>query len=120
MDAVGLKSWRECLGLSQKAAADALGISKSSIELYERGTRRDDGRPVSIPTTVALACKYLEQEARLRHQLDMLQSGKMTTRGEKGGMMVDTTAETIAQVRTWIADMSSALAETRKWYSPMI
>jgi transcriptional regulator with XRE-family HTH domain len=51
------KSWRESLGLSQQAAADALGLSKGSIELYERGSRRDDGRPVVIPKTVQLACE---------------------------------------------------------------
>lgn len=50
------KAWRFALGLSQQAAATALGISKSSVELYERGSRRDDGRQVEIPTTVALAC----------------------------------------------------------------
>lgn len=50
------KAWRKSRGLSQQAAADALGISKSSVELYERGTRREDGRPVVIPKTVALAC----------------------------------------------------------------
>ena len=51
------KSWRESLGFSQQAAADALGLSKGSIELYERGSRREDGRPVVIPTTVQLACE---------------------------------------------------------------
>lgn len=50
---------RKHLGLSQQAMADALGISKSSIELYERGTRRDDGRPVEIPKTVRLALAAL-------------------------------------------------------------
>jgi len=45
--------------LSQQAAADALGLSKGSIELYERGARRDDERPVVIPRTVELACAAL-------------------------------------------------------------
>jgi transcriptional regulator with XRE-family HTH domain len=108
------------MGLSQQAAADLLGISKSSIELYERGTRRDDGRPALIPITVDLACKYLEQQVRLRRQLDMLESGKMTTRAEKGGVMVDTSAESAAEIRSWISDFDSALSETKKWHSPMI
>ena len=47
------------MGYSQQAAADALGISKPSIDLYERGKRRDDERPVIIPKTVALACAAL-------------------------------------------------------------
>ncbi|NUB07023.1 helix-turn-helix transcriptional regulator [Azospirillum sp. Vi22] len=50
---------REHLGLSQQKLADAIGISKSSVELYERGKRRDDGRPVEIPKTVALALAAL-------------------------------------------------------------
>lgn len=53
------KAWREAMGLSQVAAAKSLGISKGSIELYEAGKRRDDGRPVIIPLTVALACSAL-------------------------------------------------------------
>lgn len=53
------KAWRATMGLSQQAAADALGISKGSVELYEAGKRRDDGRPVIIPRTVALACAAL-------------------------------------------------------------
>jgi len=50
------KAWRQAMGLSQQKAAEVLGISKSSVELYEAGKRRDDGRPVEIPKTVALAC----------------------------------------------------------------
>jgi transcriptional regulator with XRE-family HTH domain len=53
------KAWRAHLGLSQQAAAEMLGLSKGSIELYERGTRRDDNRPVVIPRTVELACAAL-------------------------------------------------------------
>jgi transcriptional regulator with XRE-family HTH domain len=54
------KRWRTEMNLSQEAAADALGISRSSVTLYEAGQRRDDGRPVEIPTTIALACSALE------------------------------------------------------------
>ncbi len=50
------KDWRTRLGLSQSAAAEALGISRQSVENYERGRRREDERPVVIPTPVALAC----------------------------------------------------------------
>lgn len=53
------KAWRSVMGFNQIQAAEALGLSKSSIELYEKGTRRDDGRPVEIPLTVALACSAL-------------------------------------------------------------
>jgi transcriptional regulator with XRE-family HTH domain len=50
---------RKHLKLSQQALADALDISKTSVELYERGTRRDDNRPVAIPKTVRLALAAL-------------------------------------------------------------
>jgi len=56
MSPASFRAWRKRLGYSQQRAAEALGISKSSVELYERGSRRDDGRPVEIPMTVALAC----------------------------------------------------------------
>jgi len=49
------------MGLSQQGTADALGMSKASVELYERGSRRDDDRPVVIPRTVELACAALAQ-----------------------------------------------------------
>ena len=59
MNADQFKSWRQTMGLSQAEAAAALDISKSSIELYELGHRRDDGRPVLVPKTVELACLAL-------------------------------------------------------------
>lgn len=63
METAEFKAWRQAMEYSQRAAADALGLSRVTIELYERGTRRDDGRAVTIPRTVALAC------AALRHGL---------------------------------------------------
>jgi DNA-binding XRE family transcriptional regulator len=59
MDSNEFKRWREHMQQSQQGAADMLGLSKASIELYERGTRRDDDRPVTIPKTVELACAAL-------------------------------------------------------------
>lgn len=53
------KAWRKRSYKSQGAAAEALGMSKGSIELYETGKRRDDGRAVEIPKTVELACAAL-------------------------------------------------------------
>lgn len=53
------KSWRETLRLTQEEAADLLGISASSVANYERGSRREDNRPVEIPKTVALACSAI-------------------------------------------------------------
>lgn len=51
--------WRKELGLTQAQAAFVLGISRSSVELYEAGRRRDNGRDVLIPRSIALACAAL-------------------------------------------------------------
>lgn len=50
------RSWREHMGYSRREAAEVLGISAGSIELYELGHRRDDDRPVVVPKPVELAC----------------------------------------------------------------
>jgi len=50
------KAWRDQEGFTQDEAADVLGISKGSVRNYELGSRREDGRAVTIPKTVALAC----------------------------------------------------------------
>lgn len=54
MSPAAIKSWRARLGLSQQAAAEALGVSLRMYAYYEKG-RREDGRTVEIPRTVALA-----------------------------------------------------------------
>lgn len=52
--------WRKAMGLTQTGAASVLGLNRNTIELYERGTRRDDpNHVVSIPRTVELACAAL-------------------------------------------------------------
>lgn len=57
------KAWRKAMNFTQTEAAESLGISRGSVELYELGHRRDDRRPVEIPLSIALAC------AALRHKL---------------------------------------------------
>ncbi|KAA6205649.1 MAG: XRE family transcriptional regulator [Candidatus Tokpelaia sp.] len=56
MDKEKFKLWRKKMGFSQIEAAKALGISRLSVQNYERGMRLEDGRPVRIPHPVALAC----------------------------------------------------------------
>ncbi len=51
------KRWRKALGLSQKQAADALGLRRRIVQYYEKGER--DGEKVSVPKTVRLACYAL-------------------------------------------------------------
>lgn len=53
------KNWRKDMGFSQTQAAEKLGLSKATIVNYDSGTRREDGREVVIPQTVALACAAL-------------------------------------------------------------
>lgn len=48
------KRWRKSLDLSQKEAAEALGLKRRVVQYYEKGER--DGDPVKIPRTVRLAC----------------------------------------------------------------
>ncbi len=56
------KNWRKKMGLTQQQAADVLGLSKATIENYDKGVRREDGRPVVIPRVVALACAAIEHK----------------------------------------------------------
>lgn len=51
--------WRKGLRLKQKEAAELLGLQKRMIQYYEKGSR--DGKPVTIPKSVRLACYALEQ-----------------------------------------------------------
>jgi len=52
--------WRQRLGLSQRAAADALGMALTSYQDQERGTNRRTGEPIRTPRTLLLACAAIE------------------------------------------------------------
>lgn len=60
VDAQDFKRWRKALRLSQKEAADALGLKRRVVQYYEKGNR--DGKEVIIPKTVRLACYALSVE----------------------------------------------------------
>jgi transcriptional regulator with XRE-family HTH domain len=47
---------------TQADAAEALGVSTSLVENYERGIRRGTSQPVEIPRYIELACKALSLE----------------------------------------------------------
>ncbi|MCF8481823.1 MAG: helix-turn-helix transcriptional regulator [Rhodospirillum sp.] len=53
------KQWRKRLGLSQKEAAEVLGLKRRVVQYYEKGER--DGEKVTIPKAVRLACWALLQ-----------------------------------------------------------
>ncbi len=52
------QAWRLKHGMSGPACAARLGVSASSIRLYESGQR--DGRNVAIPLTVCLAMSAID------------------------------------------------------------
>jgi len=51
------RRWRKSLDLSQKSAAEALGLKRRVLQYYERGER--DGKKVKVPKAVRLACYAL-------------------------------------------------------------
>ena len=53
------KRWRKSLRLSQKQAAEALGLKRRVVQYYEKGVR--DGYPVEIPKSIRLACFALSR-----------------------------------------------------------
>jgi transcriptional regulator with XRE-family HTH domain len=53
------KRWRKSLGLSQKAAAETLGLKRRVVQYYEKGER--DGKEVEVPKSVRLACFALSE-----------------------------------------------------------
>ena len=57
MSAEQFRAWRRNMSLKQKDAADLLGLKKRMIQYYEKGAR--DGKAVSIPKSVRLACYAL-------------------------------------------------------------
>lgn len=59
MSPAAFKRWRKSLKLSQKEAAQALGLKRRAVQYYEKGER--DGDSVDIPKTVRLACFALAQ-----------------------------------------------------------
>ncbi len=74
------RGWRKALGLSQKEAAEALGLKRRVVQYYEKGER--DGGPVTIPKTVRLACFALsagcEDYAGPNESVDLRPKGELT------------------------------------------
>lgn len=60
MQAEDFKRWRKGLKLSQKEAAEALGLKRRVVQYYEKGER--DGEQVQIPKYVRLACYAIAQD----------------------------------------------------------
>lgn len=54
MESGDFRKWRKSLHLSQKDAANRLGLKRRMIQYYEKGER--EGEKVRIPLSVRLAC----------------------------------------------------------------
>lgn len=59
MNGKQFKKWRKGRKLSQKRAAELLGLKPRMIQYYEKGER--DGKSVGIPKSVRLACYALDE-----------------------------------------------------------
>lgn len=59
MSSKDFRHWRKSLKLSQKDAAEALGLKRRVVQYYEKGER--DGEKVEIPKYVRLACYAVAQ-----------------------------------------------------------
>ncbi|MEL7028225.1 MAG: helix-turn-helix transcriptional regulator [Pseudomonadota bacterium] len=59
MEPSDFKRWRKSMGLSQKDAAQVLGLKRRMIQYYEKGER--NGEPVSVPLSVRLACYAISE-----------------------------------------------------------
>lgn len=51
-----LATWRTDMQLTQRAAADALGITLATYQRMERGQEWANGKPVIIDRRTSLAC----------------------------------------------------------------
>lgn len=51
-----LLKWRKSLGLTQRAAAQALGVVLTTYQSMERGRHWTTGKPVTLDKRTALAC----------------------------------------------------------------
>lgn len=54
-----LIAWEAHMGLTQRRAAEALGVSLPTYQQFRRGARFKDGAPVEIDRRTALACAAL-------------------------------------------------------------
>jgi transcriptional regulator with XRE-family HTH domain len=64
------RRWRKSLQLSQKQAAEALGLKRRMVQYYEKGER--DGEKVAVPKAVRLACSALAAGVADYHGPDTL------------------------------------------------
>lgn len=59
MTPADLAAWRVHMGMSQRAAAESLGVSLSTYQQWECGASFRDGTPLPPDLRTALACAAL-------------------------------------------------------------
>jgi DNA-binding XRE family transcriptional regulator len=59
MTPTDLAAWRAHMAMTQRAAAESLGVSLSTYQQWERGASFRDGAPMQPDTRTALACAAL-------------------------------------------------------------
>lgn len=91
MDAKHLKAWRKSLGMSQKEAAEALGLKRRIFQYYEKGER--DGEAVKAPKAVRLACWALTQGVVDYVGPELAEDKKKAAKAEKPEKPAKTKAE---------------------------
>jgi DNA-binding XRE family transcriptional regulator len=56
-----LKEWRDTQGLTQRKAAEKLGITQSAYVALEKGISYKTGKPTAIDRRTELACLAISQ-----------------------------------------------------------
>ncbi len=59
MTPADLATWRTQMDMTQRQAAEALGVTLPTYQRLERGAAFDTGKPVEIDRRTALACAAL-------------------------------------------------------------
>ena len=57
-----LATWRANMALTQRAAAEALGVTLATYQSMERGASWANNKPVKIDRRTALACAAIRAE----------------------------------------------------------
>ncbi len=55
-----LLGWREALGMTQRGAAAALGMTLPTYQRFERGSDWKTGKAITIDKRTALACAAIK------------------------------------------------------------
>lgn len=66
------KQFRKRKGWTQEKAAKELGVSKETIGNIERGSRREDGRPVKCPKYIEVITSYMAAIETQQQIIDLL------------------------------------------------